>query len=278
MARPLKDKNVLITGASAGIGFACASAFAQAGARVILVARGEERLNGAVERIRANGGRANGIIADVGTDTGCDHLLATYRADHKTLDILVNNAGLHHRGPFTTVAADDLADIIRVNLQSPIRLTRKALDLLIDSEGAIINVASLAGCIPVPYSATYSASKFGLRAFSLALRVELLDHNVNVSCVSPGPVDTGFIMDNLDEVTHITLSQPMVTAAAVADAVLACARDGRAERKLPTSSGWLATIGYLFPWLRVFLQPLLEKKGARAKAKLMASRQSMMKD
>jgi short-subunit dehydrogenase len=272
MARSIKDKIVLITGASAGIGFACASTFADAGARVVLVARGEERLNAAVAHLRTAGGRAEGIVADVGTDAGCDHLLDTFCARYDSLDILINNAGLHHRGLYAAVDADALADMIRVNLQSPIRLTRKALDLLIPSQGAIINVASLAGCIPVPYSATYSASKFGLRAFSLALRVELLERKVSVSCVSPGPVNTGFIMDNLDDVTDITLSQPMVTAGAVADAVMACARDGKAERKLPKASGWLATIGYLFPWLRVCLQPILEKKGARVKAELIAKR------
>ena len=110
--------------------------------------------------------------------------------------------------------------MILVNLESPIYLTRIALPHLLKQQGAIVNVASLAGCVPVPGSAAYSASKFGLRAFSLALGTELEGTGVSVSLVSPGPVSTGFILDQLDEVTDITLSQPMVTPEHVAEMVV----------------------------------------------------------
>ncbi len=264
-------KTVLITGASAGIGLACARHFAEAGAQVILLARGAERLEAAVREIISAGGRAVGWVADVGIDAECDRVLAQVQKEYGGLDVLVNNAGLHHRGPFLENDAEALAAMVDVNLRSPIRMTRLAMPLLLESRGAVVNVASLAGCVPVPNSAVYSATKFGIRAFSLALAAELKDTGVTVSAVSPGPVDTGFILDNLDAVTDITLSQPMVTADEVARAVLKCADRGTLEIKMPRASGWLATIAYLFPFLKRWLQPLLERKGARAKKRLRAT-------
>jgi short-subunit dehydrogenase len=265
-----QDRVVLITGASAGIGAACARLFATEGAQVVLVARGQARLDAVVAEINAAGGRAEGVVADMGNDADCDRALAHLKDHYGGLDVLVNNAGLHHRGPFLENEADALAAMIDVNLRSPIRMTRLAMPLLQPRRGAVVNVASLAGCVPVPNSAVYSASKFGIRAFTLALAAELEGTGVTISAVSPGPVDTGFILDNLDEVTDITLSQPMVTAIDVAAQVLSCAHRGTPEIKMPRASGWLATIAYLFPWLKRVLQPLLERKGARAKARIRA--------
>ncbi|MEE2786675.1 MAG: SDR family oxidoreductase [Myxococcota bacterium] len=268
----LRDKVVLITGGSAGIGLACGRAFGTAGAKVALLARGEERLTQAIQQLTATGRVAYGITADVGVLPECERALKVVIDHFGKLDILVNNAGLHHRGPFLANDADALADMIDVNLKSPIWLTRRALPELSRNRGAVINVASLAGCVPVPNSTVYSASKFGMRAFSLALGAELEDSGVTVSCVSPGPVDTGFIMDHLEQVSDITFSQPIVTADDVAAAVLACAIDGQAERKLPRASGVLATIGYVMPGLRRTLRTVLERRGRRVRQKLLADR------
>jgi len=268
----LQDKVVLITGASAGIGGAAARLFGSMGAKVALMARGEKRLQEAVEAIGESGGQAFGFPGDAASKEDCQAVLMAVQEKWGQLDILVNNAGLHHRGPFLDNNPEELARMIQVNLESPIYLTRIALPYLLRQGGAIVNVASLAGCIPVPDSATYSASKFGLRAFSLALRTELESKGVSVSLVSPGPVNTGFILDELDQVTDITLSQPMVSSERVADAILACVLDGRAERKIPRASGVLTTLGYLSPFLKRCLRPLLEWKGARAKRKLQNQR------
>jgi short-subunit dehydrogenase len=276
-AHTLKDKVVLITGGSAGIGLAAGQLFASLGARVVLIARGKERLEHAVKEIQRAGGTAMASVADASIPQDCDRVLREVEEAYGRLDVLVNNAGLHHRGSFLDNNPVDLAKMIQVNLESPIYLTRTALPLLLKNGGAIVNVASLAGCIPVPDSATYSASKFGLRAFSLALRSELDSKGVSVSLVSPGPVNTEFILGELDEVTDITLSQPMITAERVAKAVVAAALDGKAERKIPATSGLLTTLGYLFPALKHALRPLLEKKGGRAKAILLAQRNSDLK-
>jgi hypothetical protein len=138
--------------------------------------------------------------------------------------------------------------------------------------GAIVNVASLAGRVPLPHEATYSATKFGLRAFSLALADELHGTGITVSVVSPGPVDTGFIMSDLDHVPDIVLSQPMSTADQIAALVLDCAADGKPERARPRVGGALATLGYIAPPLRRVLRPLLEARGRRNRRKYQEKR------
>ncbi len=269
MTARFTDKVVCITGASAGIGAAAARQFAAEGAQVVLAARGAERLQAVVAEIEAAGGRAHGVVADVGVDADAQRLLDETFATFGGLDVLVNNAGLHHRGPAMSQTAAALADMVTVNLRAPIYLTRLALPLLLARGGGhVVQVASLAGRVPTPGSATYSATKFGLRAFSRALNDELADTQVRVSVVSPGPVDTGFIMDDLDQVSDLTFSQPISTADEVAAAILACAHDGRFERALPAASGVLTTLAYLAPGLGRALRPVLERKGRRVKATL----------
>ena len=139
-------------------------------------------------------------------------------------------------------------------------------------EGAIINVASLAGRTPVPGAATYSASKFGMRAFTFALAEELRDTNIKVAAVSPGPIDTGFIMANIDNVTDLTFSQPISTAEEVAQEILNLCSNRKLERSMPPLSGLLTMATYLWPAIGRVMRPLLEKKGQRVKRKLKVQR------
>jgi short-subunit dehydrogenase len=159
--------------------------------------------------------------------------------------------------------------MVDVNLKAPILLSRIALGYISEAGGgAIINVASLAGRTPVPNAATYSATKFGLRAFTFALAEEMAGSNVKVAAVSPGPVDTGFIMDNIDRVADITFSQPLSTADEVAEVIMNLCLNDKRERSMPPVSGLLTTLSYLFPWLGRLLQPMLIRRGRRVKREL----------
>lgn len=259
---------VLVTGASAGVGEATARTFADAGARVIVAARGVERLQQVADAIGATA-----IAADVSTTAGCKHLIAQAIAVHGTLDVLINNAGCHHRGPVVERDADQLGEMVDTNLRAPLMLSRLALDALRANDGgAIVNVASIAGQMPLAGSAAYSATKFGLRAFTYALAEELADTHVTVSAVSPGPIATGFILDDIDGVSDITFSQSMSTPEQIAALVLACASDGRVERSRPAISRVMATAGYLVPGISRALRPLLAAKGRRAKARYRTTR------
>jgi short-subunit dehydrogenase len=154
------------------------------------------------------------------------------------IDVLVNNAGANKRGPVERREPGELAQIVSVNLIAPIVLTRLALPhLRRRGRAAIVNVASIAGQVPLPEEATYSATKFGLRAFTFAVREELLGSGITVSAVSPGPVETGFILEELDEVPDLVFANPMSSADEIAAAVLDCAADGSVERTISDDDG-----------------------------------------
>ncbi|MEM1440183.1 MAG: SDR family oxidoreductase [Pseudomonadota bacterium] len=266
MSQRFDGKSVIVTGASAGVGAAVARAFAAEGARLMLVARRREPLQSIAEEL-GDTTKVETFALDVADTAGCRDLIKKTVYEFGCVHYLVNNAGAHFRGNFETVSVEEIATMVDVNLRAPLVLARLALDAIREAGGgAIVNVASLAGTTPVPGSATYSATKFGLRAFTLALADELAGSNVRVGAVSPGPIDTGFIMDDIDGVSDLTFSQPMSTAEQVAEAVLQVALDGDIDIKMPASSGRLATAGYLFPALKRALRPMLEKKGRKAKA------------
>ncbi len=138
--------------------------------------------------------------------------------------------------------------------------------------GVVLNIASLAGRLPLDDEATHSATKFGLRIFSFAVAEELKDSKVRICVVSPGPVETSFILDEsvIESVPPLVFSQPMSTADEIADLVLASAADGARERTKPAFSGKMATLSYILPGLRKVMVPLFERKGEREKRKYLA--------
>ncbi|MDG1473880.1 MAG: SDR family NAD(P)-dependent oxidoreductase, partial [Porticoccaceae bacterium] len=195
-------------------------------------------------------------------------LIEKANAEFGQIDILINNAGLHHRGDVTSVKSEDIGAMVDINLRAPLILSSAVLPFLrLSRGGAIVMIGSLAGMAPLQGAATYSATKAGLRAFAYAFSEELRESNINVGVVSPGPVDTGFIMNEIDNVEDIVFSQPMSSANDVAEAVLAIARGEKTEISLPSASGKLATLSYLFPGLRRFMRPKLYAKGLKNKDK-----------
>jgi len=265
MGNRFLDRTVLVTGASSGVGEAAARQFAAEGARVLLVARTASALDTIAKEI---GERAIAIPTDVSDDEQVKALVDRVLYDVGDLHVLVNNAAFNHRGDLIDTDPTAVAHVVDVNLKAPILLTRAFLPHLVKHAKAnVVNVASIAGQVPLPGEATYSATKFGLRGFSMSIAEELRETSVRVSLVSPGPIDTGFLTDDIDAVPDLVFSQPMSTAEEVAQAVLDCADDGRLERTLPRLSGTLATAGYLMPDLPRLLRPILESQGRRAKAK-----------
>jgi short-subunit dehydrogenase len=261
-----KDKTVIITGASAGVGAACARAFAKQGAKLVLVARGQAGLDYIAKELEQIA-EVTTMAMDVGDTEACKKLIQ-HAVDHfGAIHVLVNNAGLHYRGEVSTRSADELVAMVDVNFRAPLQLSVDALPHIQKAGGAIVMVGSLAGRAPLQGAATYSATKAGLRTFAHALSDELRGSNVHVGVVSPGPIDTGFIMDEIDNVEDIVYSQPMSTAEQVADAVLAIARGEQVEISMPSLSGKLTTLSYLFPGLRRATRPYLYKIGANNKNK-----------
>src|SRR6056297_1646834 len=274
MANPgdFSGVTVIVTGASMGVGAATARAFGERNANLVLLARGREKLE-ELARALDLGDRVMVAPLDVTDTQGFAQVLDEAERRFGSVDVLVNNAGYHSRGAVEGVDVDDLGRMVDVNLKAPILATRLALPYLRKSDRpAVINVASLAGRTPVPGSATYSATKFGLRAFGLALAEEMRGQGIKFASVSPGPIDTGFIMEDIDSVTDLTFSQPISTAEQVAEAIVALVDDDTLDKPMPRISVYRTTISYLFPRVGRALRPMLEKKGRRTKDKLKKER------
>lgn len=265
-----KDKTVIITGGSEGVGAATARLFAEAGANLMLVARGKKKLEAIAEELRDKT-KVEIFAMDVSDADACVDVFKKAQFEFGRVDIVVNNAGYHARGNVDAVEVAELAKMIDVNLRAPVVLSRIALPYLKEPDGGvIINVGSLAGRTPIPGSATYSSTKAGLRAFTLALAEELRDSNIKVGLVSPGPIDTGFIMADVDKTADITFSQPMSTADEVAQCILDLCGNKIREVAMPPLSGFLTTVSYLFPWIARQMRPVLERKGQKVKKQLKA--------
>ena len=262
-----KGKTVVITGASMGVGAACARAFCSEGANLVLVARGADALNTLAAELE----QSTGVLAVAMDVADCDagvKLLEQAQQRFGRIDVLVNNAGMHNRGDVSSLNPTSVTAMIDVNLRAPLFLSTAVIPYLqMQSESAIVMLGSLAGRTPMQGAATYGATKAGLRSFSYALRDELKPKGIHVGVISPGPIDTGFIMDDIDEVEDIVFAQAMSTAAQVATDVLAVARGDADELCLPRSGGLLTHLSYLFPGLRRKLRDRLYATGRKNKEK-----------
>ena len=191
MARNLRDSVVVITGASSGIGRACAKLFASKGASVVLGARREGALREVAAECETGGGRALVVPTDV-TDLGAVENLARGAVEEfGRIDVWVNNAAVISFGRFEEMPPEVNRRVVETNLLGAMHGAQAALPVLRrQGSGVLINVSSGFGLVGSPYQAAYTATKFGLRGFSQALRGELLGTDISVSCLFPGAVDT----------------------------------------------------------------------------------------
>ena len=193
MTRPLKDRVVLVTGASSGLGRAFSLALASEGARVFAVARREERLRELVREITDAGGDAAYHVADVRVVPALYDLVDVVLARYRRIDVLVNNAGVGFRAPLLESRRSEIADMLETDLAAAIYLTQAALHALLRSAPSdIVNVSSIAGLEGFAEGTVYCAAKSGLVGFSRALAAELKPANVRVTALCPGSVDTEF--------------------------------------------------------------------------------------
>jgi NAD(P)-dependent dehydrogenase (short-subunit alcohol dehydrogenase family) len=189
-----RDKVVLVTGASSGIGRATALAFGESGARVALVARRRAELEAVVGEVEAAGGAALAIPTDVTDAAAVRAAFDAAAARFGGLDVVVNNAGILIPSSFEALRDEDLDAMLRVNLFGALHVMQAALPhLRVRGSGSIVNVASLAGRRGIPPLAGYCASKFALVGLTEALRTEIHDEPIHVALVLPGVVDTPMV-------------------------------------------------------------------------------------
>ena len=187
----LAGKVAAITGASSGIGEATALALANAGAAVSLAARRGDRIEELAKRIEADGGRAIAIETDVTDEQQANAFVRETKDQLGRLDVLVNNAGVMLLGPVVGADTEEWRRMIDVNLLGLLYCTHPALPIMGEQgSGHIVNISSVAGRFANVGSAVYNLTKFGVNAFSEALRQEVVGANVKVTVIEPGFVAT----------------------------------------------------------------------------------------
>jgi NADP-dependent 3-hydroxy acid dehydrogenase YdfG len=239
---PLSGEIAIVTGASSGIGAATACELGRRGATVVLAARRIGLLEAQARSIREAGGTAIAVPADIADGTDIRMLAERTTELFGRVDVLVNNAGAFWMRSLASSSAEQITSLAQVNLLGAMLLTRAVLPGMLERRhGAIITVGSLSG--RVASEPLYSATKYGLRGFSLALRRQLAGTGVSVSLVSPGNIDT-------DMTRHVTarLPEPSLVATAIGDLV----RRPRREVVVPGKH-------YAIAWLEQALPTLADR-------------------
>jgi len=181
-----KDKVVIITGASSGIGKAMALEFSSHGAKVVLASRSSDKLAEVANKIIEKGGESLVIPTDVSKERQCKVLVKKTINTFERIDILINNAGISMRANFQDVKLDVLKKLMDTNFWGSVYCTKYAIPHLIESKGSIIGVSSICGITPLPGRTGYAASKHALDGFLETIRVENIDKGLHVLIVHPG--------------------------------------------------------------------------------------------
>jgi len=187
----MSTRTAFVTGASRGIGRACALALARAGNRVVLAARDRTKLDEVAAEIRAAGGEAHVVEVDMGSVDSIKAAIGSAAKDFGRIDILVNNAGITRDGLALRMKKDDWDSVITTNLTGAFFASQQVLQgMMKERWGRIINISSLVGESGNPGQANYVASKAGLIGLTKSLAQEMGSRNITVNAVSPGFIDT----------------------------------------------------------------------------------------
>jgi NADP-dependent 3-hydroxy acid dehydrogenase YdfG len=225
MTIDLSDQVVAVTGASSGIGQATALACARAGAAVALAARRADRIDELAGQIADDGGRAIAIRTDVGDEGQARRFVERAHAELGRLDVLVNNAGVMLLGPIEDAPTDEWREMIHANIFGVLYCTHAALPLMhAQGSGHIVNVSSVAGRFARAGSGVYNLTKFGVGAFSEALRQEVAPSGLRVTLIEPGAVSTELAGHNrpevLEQISKAFTGVDRLSAEDIADAIL----------------------------------------------------------
>ena len=205
----IKNKTALVTGASRGIGKSISVALAESGARVILSARDTRRLETVRKEINDKGGNAVAIPADLSEEADIVSLFEAIKKQYERLDIAVHNAGVGYFEDLADFPMDKFDEIFRVNMRGTFLCCKHAMKLMIPARaGYIINVSSMQGIKGYPKQSAYAATKHGIMGMTKSLSAEAQKHNIRVSVILPGAVDTELIADARPELDRSLLIHP----------------------------------------------------------------------
>lgn len=239
----MKDKVVVITGASSGIGKALAMEYAERGANIVMSARNKERLDQAAEDVRSLGTKVLAVVTDVSVEVDCKNLIQQGVDEFDTIDILINNAGISMRAVFNDTEIDVLKKLMDVNFWGTVYCTKFALPYLLKSKGSVVGVSSIAGYKGLPGRTGYSSSKFAMHGFLETLRIENMKTGLHVLIACPGFTASNIRNTALNEKGETQGESPrdeskMMSAEEVAKHI-AKAVQKRKDRLILTSQGKL---------------------------------------
>jgi len=181
----LKDKVVIVTGASSGIGLACAKEFFAQGAKLVLAARSIEVIDKLAKELNANEKRAIAVKTDVTVEEDCRRLISLSVEAFGRIDVLVNNAGISMRAAFADVDLGVLKRLMDVNFWGTVYCTKYAFPYLLQSKGSLVGISSVAGVHGLPGRTGYSSSKYAMQGFLDTIRVETLKKGLHVMVAIP---------------------------------------------------------------------------------------------
>jgi len=249
-----KNKTVLVTGASSGIGRAAAIEFAKLGANVILVARTKEKLEQVENKLKKFNVATLAYSCDVSNKENVIKMSRMVFERFSSLDILVNNAGFAIYDSVTELSVDDIESQMKTNYLGMIYCVKAFLPSMLDKKsGHIVNVASLAASFGLPSIAPYCASKFAMLGFSEGLKHELRDTGVGITVVSPIMVRTDFF-DHPSFEKMPKYSSTSLDPKTVAKAILRASNSSRLEITVPSVARIAVWLKHTFPF---FINPIL---------------------
>ncbi len=254
MKESLKDKVIIVTGASSGIGLASARLFASLGARVVMAARSYEKLLQLAPTVQPDPERILCVKTDVTKDEDCKNLIDETVRTFGRIDILVNNAGISMRAMFKDLDLSVIRSLMDDNFWGTVQCTKHALPYLLESKGQLVGVISIAGFSALPARTGYSASKYAVRGFLDTVRIEHLKDGLNVLVFAPGYTESNVRKAALtadgSPQGDTPLKEDKLMSAEDCAAHLAKALQGRKQQVVLTGLGKATVLAHnLFPRL-----------------------------
>ncbi|CAI3937219.1 Short-chain dehydrogenase (YqjQ) [Commensalibacter communis] len=253
-------KVAVITGATGGLGKDLVKRLLNEQYRVIMVARNMKQL----EQISLQFGKeVTGCLCDISHNNEIAYLCHDIRSRFGQINVLIHSAGTINPGSLDTQTDQMITEQIQVNLTGAILITKGLLPLM-KRNSSIIFINSLGGLLPLKHSALYSASKFGLRGFALALSLELRPKRIYVSSIFPGAIETQMLHREMKcGGSILNFCSPPLSTEIVCDTVIKAIRQRKLEYFLPKWSGLQIKPLMMLPGLIRFIMPILEKKGRK---------------
>ena len=253
----LKNKTVLVTGGSSGIGKALALRYARAGANVVITGRSLEKLQDVAQDLAKYHDRWHIISADVCIYSDCERMIDETVSKFGGIDILINNAGLSMRGLFADTQLEVIRKLIDTNFWGTVYCTKLALPYLLKSKGSIVGISSIAGKKGLPGRTGYSASKFAIEGFLETLRIENLKNDLHVLVACPGFTKSAIRESSLGADGKPQRNSPrneeeMMTATEVADKIYYAIENRKRDLVLSVN-------GKLIFWLNKFFPGALDR-------------------